>query len=133
MPRAPKACGHPGCAARVVGRTYCREHDRVHRWGRESHRVVPADWARRKATVMARDHGVCHVCGHGGATDCDHVVNVAAGGTHDLGNLALIHAERCPTCGKRCHKDKTQDEAQAGRAVQRAKLRHPVEQHPGLR
>lgn len=98
-------------------------------WGRESHRPVPSDWKKRKALVLERDRGVCHACGHGGADDVDHLVNVAAGGTHELDNLGTIHSGRCPTCRKHCHKAKTAAEAAAGR---RARHKQHAERHPGL-
>jgi 5-methylcytosine-specific restriction endonuclease McrA len=97
-------------------------------WSAKSNRIVPTDWHRRKAAVHRRDQGVCHVCGHGGADEVDHIRNVAAGGSHELTNLALIHGKQCSVCGKRCHIQKTAAEASAHR-VRRAR---PTERHPGL-
>lgn len=75
------------------------------------------------------------MCGHGEAAQVDHILNVAAGGTDHPSNLAPIHGtpygtHPCPTCGKRCHFDKTQAEAQRGMDRRRASPR--VEQHPGM-
>lgn len=101
-------------------------------WQHRSHRVVPSDWGTRKKRVLMRDGRTCHDCGHGGADEVDHLVNVAAGGSHEYDNLAAIHGAPCPTCGRECHKIKTQAEAAAARAKQRASARHPRERHPGL-
>jgi 5-methylcytosine-specific restriction endonuclease McrA len=102
-------------------------------WQRDSNRIVPGDWATRKARVLQRDARVCHVCHHAGADQVDHIINVAHGGTHELSNLAPIHGDRCPTCAEACHKAKTAREAADGRRQQRAKAKHPVLVHPGLR
>lgn len=89
-----------------------------------STRVVPPDWAKRKARVLARDGRVCHVCGGGGADEVDHLVPVARGGGHDYSNLAAIHA-------RPCHLEKTQAEAAEGRAL-KARRRPTSQTHPGL-
>lgn len=50
---------------------------------------------------MARDHGICYICGQPAATEIDHKLAVALGGAKtDPDNLAPIHAEPC-------HKKKT--------------------------
>jgi hypothetical protein len=36
-------------------------------------RPTPGNWATIKATVMTAHNGVCHVCGHGQADQCDHL------------------------------------------------------------
>jgi 5-methylcytosine-specific restriction endonuclease McrA len=101
-------------------------------WGQQSNRVIPPDWDARKAVVHDRDGGICHVCGHAGADQVDHKLAVAHGGSHDIDNLGLIHGSTCPTCGRRCHTDKTQREAAAGRAARRATAKHPrPRKHPG--
>lgn len=105
-------------------------------WQYRSNRAVPGNWGRRKQTVKRRDHGICHVCQHDGADQVDHIISVSEwtrrqlpGSPHELTNLAMIHGERCQTCGQRCHKDKTAAEAAA--AIQSA-WRRPAERHPGL-
>lgn len=62
-------------------------------------------WKTLVAFVVMRDAGICHLCGHGGATSGDHVLPVA---THphlelDAGNVKASHWWPCPTCGKRCN------------------------------
>lgn len=88
-------------------------------WAPRSNRIVPGNWRTIKARILERDGHRCYVCG-ATATEVDHLVNVAAGGTHEDDNLAAI----CEPC----HKRKTQREAQAGRVSQR----RPSERHPGL-
>jgi len=97
-------------------------------WGRRG-RPQPNEWKIRKAHVLAQHQGRCHQCLHPGAEQVDHIINVAAGGTHELGNLAPIHNNPCPVCQRRCHQEKTQREARAGRPSRR----RPTEAHPGLR
>ena len=97
-------------------------------WGRKSNRIVPSDWKRRRARVLAQHGHVCHVCGHGQAEQVDHLLNVARGGTHDESNLAPIHGAACPSCGRRCHVEKTATESVAARSS----ARRPAGRHPGL-
>lgn len=97
-------------------------------WQRISNRIVPPDWHRRKHATWARYGDICHACGHRGATEIDHVLAVAHGGTHDLENLRPIHGDRCPTCSQRCHIDKTTVESHA----HRPRRQRPAGKHPGL-
>ena len=93
-----------------------------------SKRVVPTDWPKRKARAL-RDHaGRCHICGHPGAEQVDHVLNVARGGTHEPSNLAPAHGLPCPTCGRKCHTEKTQAES----LLAKPKTKREPEKHPGL-
>ncbi|MGI8614626.1 MAG: HNH endonuclease [Nocardioidaceae bacterium] len=87
-------------------------------------RIVPSDWNSLKTKVMRRDRGICYVCGQSGADQVDHVVNIAEGGTHDLGNLAAIH-------GEPCHREKTRQEIARGHA-RRPRAKRQPEPHPGL-
>jgi 5-methylcytosine-specific restriction endonuclease McrA len=41
--------------------------------------------------VIARDRGICHWCGHPGADEADHVVELADGGADELDNMRAIH------------------------------------------
>jgi 5-methylcytosine-specific restriction endonuclease McrA len=77
-------------------------------WGRKGR-----PWRRIHQQVLD-DHGrVCHICGHGGAGDVDHVIPIerwrAAGGhPNDPANLKPAHGahSRCPTCRRCCNNAK---------------------------
>lgn len=52
-------------------------------------RPVQSEWARIRTTVFERDDFTCRYCGErGGRLECDHVVPVSRGGSHDFDNLA---------------------------------------------
>lgn len=56
---------------------------------------------------------VCHICGHPAADAVDHVIplNPRPGGdkgTEDSTNLRPAHHDvACPTCGRKCNREKT--------------------------
>lgn len=55
------------------------------------------EWREIRAEVFERDNFTCCYCGaHGVALECDHVVPVAKGGTHDLDNLKTA----CKPCNR---------------------------------
>ena len=79
--------------------------------------------AKREAWVIYGSD--CYICQRP-AHEIDHVINIKAGGTHDIQNLR-------PIC-KDCHKRKTAAEAGAGKsAAWRRKAFRPTEDHPGAR
>ena len=88
-----------------------------------STRSVPGSWKTMRMRVLRRDRFRCYICGKPGADEVDHIVPLAAGGTHHYGNLAAIHAEPC-------HRQKTEREKRAG--IARRSTRRPPEKHPGL-
>ena len=94
-------------------------------WGRRGpgFEGLPADWWRLRRRVLRRSE-LCHVCRLPGADEVDHVVPRAAGGGHNLENLAPIHKEPC-------HRLKTAKESAVIAAARRAVSRRPVERHPG--
>lgn len=47
---------------------------------------------RLRLIVLARDRGICWLCGQPGATTVDHVVPRSRGGSDELTNLAAAHA-----------------------------------------
>jgi len=57
--------------------------------------------------VMARWHGVCHVCNQPGADQVDHVVPLSAGGSDGWENRRPIHSAPC-------HADKSAAERRRG-------------------
>lgn len=69
-------------------------------------------WRRKRDAVMRRDQYLCQPCKQQGriteATEVDHIVNVAEGGSDDEANLQAICTE--------CHGVKTQAEARRGAA-----------------
>lgn len=90
--------------------------------------------------ILVAHRYVCHLCGHDGATQVDHVTPYAEWrhptlSVHDASNLAPAHGEPCATCGRDCHADKTKAEAARGRARAQAKRKaqvsRPDEKHPG--
>ena len=85
---------------------------------------LPKDWVRLRRKVLRKSE-LCHVCRRPGADEVDHVVPRAAGGSHELSNLAPIHKEPC-------HRLKTAKESAVLAAARRAASRRPVERHPGL-
>lgn len=87
---------------------------------------LPADWPERRATVLARDSGVCHVCRGGGSDAVDHV---RQGDDHSLENLAAIHQDVFPYC----HRYKSSSEGGRAKADKQGRMRRPPEAHPGIR
>lgn len=115
MPRrALKPCAEPGCLALVPsGTTRCARHRRK-AWGRRAtpkpRRMSRPKWERLKQLVLARDRGVCHICGEPGANTADHVI--ALGGTDEPSNLRAAH-RRCNQCkaGAEAHESRRQRRA----------------------
>ena len=84
-------------------------------------------WDRVRRRVLRRDGHECQIRGPQclvAATEVDHIVNVASGGTDDPENLRAA-------C-RPCNRAKAQAEAAAARRVRSAGGRHPTERHPGL-
>jgi 5-methylcytosine-specific restriction protein A len=79
--------------------------------------------AKQRRIILARDRGICHVCGGLGADEADHVIPLAEGGEHGLANGAAIHAQPC-------HETKSREESARGYARRMAKLRLPEDPHP---
>lgn len=80
----------------------------------------PGNWKTTRRRILTRDGHVCS-CG-APATQVDHVVAVAHGGTHHDDNLRAI-------CGA-CHDAKTRREQAAGKARRTGK--RPAAMNPGL-
>ena len=117
-PRIKQICRDKGCHALTDNPGgYCADHaGQAVGWRRvaaksSAERGYGASWRKRRERIMQRDRGLCQPCIRKGiitqAYAVDHVVPKAAGGTDDDTNLEAIC--RC------CHKQKTQQEASAGR------------------
>jgi len=105
--RAPVVCPRHGC----INDQPCPTHTPAPWAGKATRRPnVPSGrrLQERNARILARDRGICHVCGQPGADKVDHLLAQAHGGTEDDANLAAIH-------DKPCHAAKTRAEAQRGR------------------
>jgi 5-methylcytosine-specific restriction endonuclease McrA len=59
-----------------------------------SKRQMPYAWEELRAFVIARDRGVCHLCGKQGANTADHLIPISRGGTDSPHNLRAAH-RRC--------------------------------------
>jgi 5-methylcytosine-specific restriction protein A len=102
-------CRAAGCMTSLVTPGYCDKHTHLKRepWATtrtSSHaRGYGFAWTLLRKQVMTRDKGLCQVCwaDHriGLATEVDHIVAKAKGGSDDLANLqSICHA---------CHVAKT--------------------------
>lgn len=91
MTRVPSICAQPGCPDVATYRGRCREHQRP---GSPSSTVTGTRrFAALSRRVIARDRGVCWLCGQAGADTADHVVPVAERPdlAYSLANLKAAH------------------------------------------
>lgn len=102
--RAPSACRRPGCPGLVRNGTctICGPVQRATGWqawhaerNQESRHVrgYGTSWYKLRAHILARDDGLCRVCGRP-ASEVDHIVAKSAGGSDDEDNLQAI----CSAC-----------------------------------
>jgi 5-methylcytosine-specific restriction protein A len=89
-------CHAEGCPNKAVASGLCREHYLQRRWQLDQERPTAAergydyDWRKRRERFL-RANPECVVCGEP-ATDVDHILSLAQGGTGDDDNLqALCH------------------------------------------
>ncbi|QOK96571.1 HNH endonuclease [Ralstonia pseudosolanacearum] len=113
MPARPcSICRHPACGVTIAKPGYCNKHQRpAGGWrddrerGSRHARGYGADWERTRARILGRSGGLCECdeCARLGrvrlATEVDHIVPKARGGTDDDDNLQAINVE--------CHRAKT--------------------------
>lgn len=113
--RPPSPCMQPGCHEYATKGGRCDAHQRQ-AWesnaGKSRHeRGYGTKWDKLRPAILKRDGYLCQSCKREGittrATQVDHIVNKAQGGTDEPGNLESI-------C-RRCHRAKTQREAQEGK------------------
>ena len=87
MPRAPTRCAATHCPQpALVGAPYCADH-------RPRTRMSPRKWSALVSAVVARDRGICQLCGKPGATSADHITRVKHGGTDEMRNLRAAHVQ----------------------------------------
>lgn len=114
--KAPTACKRPGCRGLVRGgvcsvcgdlrRQTAAEHDE--RRGSSRARGYDAQWERVRVMALARDSGLCCLCGRP-AVLVDHILPIRDGGERlDLDNLQSL-------C-RRCHDAKTVEDVRKRRA-----------------
>lgn len=110
--RAAKVCTEPTCPNTQP----CPDHQR--RAWTQSHRRARLRKGsghrqqKLRRFVLARDRYTCHRCGKTFAPSDlvnDHVVPLGEGGADNVENMAA--------CCKRCHRDKTAEEAARARAA----------------
>lgn len=114
--RIKSRCSRPGCT-RLCPTTYCEQHASEHVWGGTSRgtateRGYGAPWRTMRQAVL-NETPMCAECLRCGrpvpATQVDHIIPKARGGTDDHANLQAL-------CS-RCHAVKTARES--GRSAQR--------------
>ncbi|WPC72933.1 HNH endonuclease [Vibrio porteresiae] len=117
MPRRiQKQCRLQGCnTLHRNANGYCDEHsEHAMGWkrtqfknGSSNKRGYGYSWRKLREKILSRDEYLCQPCLAKGqitaATEVDHIINKASGGTDDEYNLQSI-------C-KSCHKEKTQSES----------------------
>jgi 5-methylcytosine-specific restriction protein A len=117
----PRQCAEPGCPGKTFDGSRCPRHAGAWRNGRPAS-AYGSGWSKLRARVLAEEP-TC-ACG-APATEVDHIVALAFGGSHDRGNLR-------GTCTP-CHKRKTAEDSRRGRARKRegAFSRPRSGKHPG--
>ncbi len=56
-------------------------------------------WRKLAAFIVARDHGICHLCGQSGADTAHHLIEKRDGGSDHPDNLRAVHRG----CHNRAH------------------------------
>lgn len=88
---------------------------------REQRHPSGREWNRKKAVVIDHHKGICWLCEHPGATQVDHVLAYAEGGTDDISNLKPAHGSSgsqknpCPVCKLNCNQIRAGLSAEAGK------------------
>jgi 5-methylcytosine-specific restriction protein A len=114
--RAPKRCVVSACPRAAVLGGRCPGHQVSERyvaaWEGSTHSPTNTQaWRILRKKIIQRDDGICQRCGTQGATDVDHIVPRAEGGTDSEENLQLL-------C-KPCHASKSGREGARARARKR--------------
>ena len=104
--RATKVCPAPGCPLDQP----CPHHTPAPWAGSQRReRIGKSGWQQQRDAqrILKAHRGICHICGHPGATEVDHITPLSQGGTDDDNNKAPIHPA--------CHQAKTANEATEAR------------------
>lgn len=111
---APRPCTHPGCPRYGVRGARCEAHPYPSGWvedrrrGNRHQRGYGSYWDKLRPMILRRDDYACRCerCQASAwpreASEVDHIVPKARGGTDDPSNLQAMHPE--------CHERKTQRE-----------------------
>ena len=107
---AMSVCRTKGCSkAHSNAHAHCDAHEQNrHGWSKtsSSSRGYGHQWRKARKAALERDKGMCKPCKSIGvwraATEVDHIINKAQGGTDELDNLQSI-------C-RQCHQSKTSSE-----------------------
>lgn len=82
---------------------YCAKHPKPRPWATSKRRerigMSGGAWETLRRNVLKRDMGCCYLCGRLGASEVDHLLALADGGTNLPENLASAH----PSCHRRKH------------------------------
>ncbi len=109
MPRAAKSCRIPDCPYIRPCPVEGHEPQPWQKRNPNSQRTLSGSRQQKRARhILEQYETVCHVCGHHGSDEVDHVIPLAEGGVDDESNLRPIHSEPC-------HREKTAEEARRGR------------------
>lgn len=116
-PRAKRGCRSPMCPRTTQeAHGYCADHAHLASgWnkpgrGTAEQRGYGAEWRKIRAAVLRRDRFLCQCPDCKGrrlpATEVDHIISKAQGGTDEMSNLQAINVD--------CHARKTHAERVAG-------------------
>lgn len=107
--RAKSTCRRPGCSRPIDVPGYCAQHQQFASGWASSNSANNTErgygwlWRQQREKVMSRDGGLCQICLKKNkvtpATEVDHILGKARGGTDNDENLQAICNE--------CHKQKT--------------------------
>jgi 5-methylcytosine-specific restriction protein A len=102
--KAKSICRHPGCNKAIDVSGYCELHKRNESGWCTTSKISAVKrgygwaWQQLRSTILERDSGLCQACRIKGyitlATEVDHIVAKALGGTDDEANLQAI----CRSC-----------------------------------
>ena len=93
-------------------------------------------WNRKVANVIAAHKGICHLCGHPGSLQIDHVIPFAETQDDSLANLRPVHGTAgkqknpCPVCGLNCNNIRGALSVEASKRKIAARQGKPVKQPP---